>query len=140
MPRCGREPNPKRRAHCCKGWLTRSLLVPSPGKCWNGCLARTDGSVHSCPPPWTGRVLIPPPSPRWIPSPHDGEVGGQGEGKSFHQLKLQTPNTKLQRSSKSQAPKQRACDRFWNLKLEISLALGVWDLVFRSHLSPRAHP
>src|SRR6266571_8520255 len=102
MPRCGREPNPKRRAHCFRGWLTRSPLVPSPGKCWNGCLERTNGFVHSCPPPWKGRVLIPPPSPQWIPSPHDGEVGrGSGRGEILPPIKtpnskLQTPNSKLQ--------------------------------------------
>src|SRR6266511_4482829 len=120
MPRCGREPNPKRRAHCCKGWLTRSLLVPSPGKCWNGCLARTDGSVHSCPPPWTGRVLIPPPSPRWIPSPHDGEAGrGSGRGEILPPIK--TPNTNHQTPKKLQVPSSKAAS------LRPVLEFEVWD-------------
>src|SRR6266487_7003084 len=42
----------------------------------------------------------------------------------------------------SQAPKQRARDRFWNLKFGISPELGVWDLVFRSltlDRSPRCY-
>ena len=47
--------------------------------------------------------------------------------------KHQTSNTKHQRSSKSQAPRQRACDRFWNLKFGISLELGVWDLMFGAY-------
>jgi hypothetical protein len=46
--------------------------------------------------------------------------------------RVHAPNTKHQRSSKSQAPRQRACGRFWHLKFGISLELGVWDLVFRS--------
>src|SRR6185503_11242732 len=77
--------------------------------------------------PAAGRILIAPPNPPSIPSPHDGEVG-RGEILSS----IKAPNTKLQRSSKSQAPRQRACDRFWNLKFGISLELGVWNLVFRS--------
>src|SRR6266516_3673133 len=81
-----------------------------------------------------GRILIPPPSPRSIPSPHDGEVG---RGEILPPIKA--PNSKLQRSSMSQAPRQRACDRFWNLKFGISLELGVWDLVFRS-LTSRPEP
>ena len=68
------------------------------------------------------------------------EKWGQGEGKSFRQLKLQTPNSKLQRSSKSQAPRQRACDRYWNLKFGISLELGVWDLVFHYLNTPWLRP
>ena len=47
--------------------------------------------------------------------------------------KHQTPNIKHQISSKSQAPRQEACDRFWNLKVGISLEFGVWDLVFGAH-------
>src|SRR5437762_2164355 len=38
--------------------------------------------------------------------------------------KHQTPNIKHQINSKSQAQRQRGCDRFWNLKFGISLELG----------------
>src|SRR6059036_364231 len=84
---------------------------------------------------------------------------GEGrEGKSFRQLKLQTPNTKLQRSSKLQVPSSKRGPRFgaWNLGFlwclqlgfwcfdsGISLELGVWDLVFRYTLpidSPAPFP
>jgi hypothetical protein len=70
--------------------------------------------------------------------------GGTGRGEILPPIKapnskLQTPNSKLQRSSKSQAPRQRAGSRFWDLELGISLELGVWDLVFRS-LTSRPEP
>src|SRR5947207_6217238 len=60
-----------------------------------------------------------------------------GEGKVLAPIKA--PNSKLQISSKSQAPRQRVCTRFWNLKFGISVELGVWDLVFRS-LTSRQEP
>src|SRR6266513_1374515 len=41
---------------------------------------------------------------------------------------MKTPNTKHQRSSKFKAPRRRTCRIFWNLRLGISLALGVWAL------------
>ena len=44
---------------------------------------------------------------------------------------VQIPSSKHQRSSKSQAPRQRAYRRRWSLKFGISLELGVWNLVFR---------
>jgi len=66
---------------------------------------------------------------------------GWGERKSFRQLKLRTPNTKYQRSSRSQAPNTReapsskfqleARAAVWSLELGISLVFGAWFLVFR---------
>src|SRR5437867_10330698 len=71
---------------------------------------------------------------------HQVAAVGSGEwGSPGSQSKLQTPNTELQRSSKSQAPRQGASDRFWNLAFGISLEVAVWDLVFRS-LTSRPEP
>src|SRR4051794_4374378 len=44
--------------------------------------------------------------------------------------KLQTPNSKHQRSSKLQAPKFCRANGFWNLMLGSSLELGAWCLKF----------
>ena len=44
-------------------------------------------------------------------------------------LKHQTPNTKLQKSSKLQAP-NLAGGRSWCLAFGVFLELGVWSLVF----------
>jgi len=42
--------------------------------------------------------------------------------------KLQTPNSKLQRNTKFQAPKLTVWVRFAGLELGISPELGVWSL------------
>jgi hypothetical protein len=42
-------------------------------------------------------------------------------------MKLQTPGTKLQRSSKIQTSSRRA-QLIWSLEFEVSLELGAWDL------------
>jgi hypothetical protein len=54
---------------------------------------------------------------------------GWGEGKSFHPLKHQTPNSKHQRNPKFQAPNRGS--RFelgtWSLELLWCLELGIWS-------------
>src|SRR6185295_6643106 len=52
---------------------------------------------------------------------HAREGQGRGEG-----VKLQAPSSKLQRSTKLQAPIRGG--PFWSLVFEVSLELGAWSL------------
>ena len=68
-------------------------------------------------------------SAKWASAYNEVKALGAAVGSSRTpdqtEIALQTPKTKLQRSSKSQAPRQRAGDRFWNLNFS-----GAWCLGF----------
>src|SRR5207247_1853479 len=89
-----------------------------------------------------GRILIPPPSPRSIPSPQYGEVGrGSGRGEILPPIKA--PNTKLETTKKLQVPSSKAASLRQVLEFEVWNFSGAWCLGFGisfSHLSPSAHP
>src|SRR2546425_13064022 len=62
---------------------------------------------------------------------------GSSEGRApRYESRLQKPNSKHQRSPKTQAPKRWLGSAFWNLELGICLEFGVWDLVFRPICPP----
>jgi len=95
------------------------------------CITRTNAAASSC----SGRALtgVPPVEAMEL------MLNKLKRRKAHHvpalrgkpQLKLQAPNSKIQRSSKAQAPRQRACDRFGISSLDFS---GAWclGLVFPS--------
>src|SRR6266699_2054517 len=62
---------------------------------------------------------------------------GLGEFPRRGTSKLQKPSSKLQKNSKSQAPRRRRRRKNWDLELGISLVFGAWCLVFVSPRYPK---